>query len=96
MRADAHVWWCYASVRAALPDDETVWEAADVGYLEERGGISDGIVTVRCVMKMSFRYPIWGVEGAGEDRRVLSISELGQVIEELRQRHTETASEGAA
>lgn len=90
MKADAHAWWCYASVRAALPDDETVWTVVDVGYLEKRGGISDGIVTVRCTMKMSMRYPIWGVRGPDEDdegTRVWSLSELGQVITELRARH---------
>ncbi len=87
MKADSHAWWCYASVRAALPDDETVWTVVDVGYLEEMGGVTDGAVTVRCVMKRTFRYPVWRVEGAGKDLYAQSLTELGEIIEQLRAQH---------
>jgi len=95
VKADAFVWWCYASVRTALPNDTAVWTAVDVGYLEEEGGITDGVVTVRCKMSMSMRYPFWGVETDMDSRSATSLYELGLLVEELREVARASAEEVA-
>lgn len=84
MKANGHVWWCYASVRTALPDDPSIWKAVDAGYLEEDGGISDGYVTVSCGLNRAERYPFWRIESAMGRQHATTLTELGWVITTLR------------